>query len=220
MTRTNVLHYGHMAKSVPTELAARLREASGEFLDGPMPVKVNAVVDATGISRSTLYYYFDGSDGLTRFFMEDLLRTIGDAVAAEVSAQPDPPRKLAAVINTTLSVTADRPTVAAALLRAVFTDIGEHTRRDSETVFGHVRAIIEEGVADGSFIPLDPGDVMALVFGAVGMVSLHELNRAEANPEVYKNTVLTVVLRGVCADPSALDRLGIASTSGTNASPV
>ena len=205
MTHRNVLHYEQVAKSVPTDIAARLREVSSELLDGPMPVKVNAVADATGISRSTLYYYFDGSDGLTRFFMEELLSRIGAAVEAEVSAQPSPPRKLAAVINTTLSFTADQPTLATALLRAVFTDIGEHTRKDSETVFGHVRAIIEEGIADGSFIPVDAGDVMALVFGAVGMVSLHELNRTGADPEIYKNTVLTVVLRGVCADSTALD---------------
>jgi AcrR family transcriptional regulator len=207
-----------VAKSVPADIAARLRERSDEMLDGPMPVKVNAVADATGISRSTLYYYFDGSDGLTRFFMEELLDRIGAAVDAEVSAQPTPPGKLAAVINTTLSFTAEHPAQAVALLQAVFTDIGEHTRKDSETVFGHVRAIIEQGVADGSFIPVDPGDVMALVFGAVGMVSLHELNRPGADPEVYKNTVLTVVLRGVCADPAqahAVTGVPVATGNGT-----
>ena len=205
MTPRNALHQGHVTKPVPADIAARLRERSGELLDGPMPVKVNTVAESTGISRSTLYYYFDGSDGLTRFFMEELLSRIGAAVDAEVSAQPTPPRKLAAVINTTLSFTATQPTLAVALLQAVFTDIGEHTRKDSETVFGHVRAIIEEGIADGSFIPVDAGDVMALVFGGVGMVSLHELNRTGADPEIYKNTVLTVVLRGVCADPAAFE---------------
>ncbi|HEY1972838.1 MAG TPA: TetR/AcrR family transcriptional regulator [Pseudonocardia sp.] len=199
-----------MAKSLPAEIAARLRELSKEILDGPMPVKVNAVADATGISRSTLYYYFDGSDDLTRFFMEELLGRIGAAVETEVAAQPTPPRKLAAVINTTLSFTAAQPTLAAALLRAVFTDFGEHTYKDSETVFGHVRAIIEEGIADGSFIPVDSGDVMALVFGAVSMVSLHELGRAGADPEVYKNTVLTVVLRGVCVESDTLKEISAA----------
>jgi AcrR family transcriptional regulator len=193
-----------MAKPVPHDMAARLRNVTEQVIQAGGPVRINDVVEATGISRSTLYYYFESAEELTRFLLVDKLAAIGDAVQKEVSEATTSGERLNAVLTATLRVTTEQPVLASALLRANLAgeNFGQQLRETKEVVFGALRKIVQEGVEDGTFIPVDVEDVMALVMGAVAMASLDELGRGGPDPAALQHTVRSVLVRGLLVDPS------------------
>lgn len=194
-----------MGKPVPHEMAARLRGVTEQVMQAGEPVRINDVVDATGISRSTLYYYFESAEELTRFLLRDKLIAIGDAVQKAVSEATTATERLVAVLDTTLRVTTEQPVLASALLRANLAgeNFGEQLRETKEVVFGALRQIVSEGIEEGTFIPVDVEDLMALVMGAAAMTSLDELSRGRPDPAALRNTVHAVIVRGLLTDPSS-----------------
>lgn len=196
-----------MGKPVPKEMAVKLRGVTEQVVQAGGPVRMNEVVDATGISRSTLYYYFESAEELTRFLLVDKLAAIGEAVEKEVSEATSSTGRLIAVLDATLRITTEQPALASALLRANLSgeNFGQQLRETKEVVFGSLRKIVQDGLKDGTFIPVDVEDVMALVMGAVAMASLDELGRGGPDPAALQHTVRSVVVRGLLVDPSELD---------------
>ncbi|WP_344605803.1 TetR/AcrR family transcriptional regulator [Sporichthya brevicatena] len=194
-----------MAKPVPKQMAEKLLAVTEQVVQPGGPVRINDVVDATGISRSTLYYYFESAEELTRFLLVDKLAAIGETVQKEVSAATGPTERLVAVLDATLRVTTEQPALASALLRANLAgeNFGQQLRETKEVVFGALREIVQDGVREGTFIPVDVEDVMALIMGGVAMASLDELNRGGPDPAALRHTVRSVIARGLLADPTS-----------------
>lgn len=195
-----------MGKPVPKQMAVKLRAVTEQVVQAGGPVRMNDVVDATGISRSTLYYYFESAEELTRFLLLDKLAAIGEVVEKEVAGATSPTERLVAVLDATLRVTTEQPVLASALLRATLSgdNFGQQLRETKEVVFGALRKIVQDGVECGTFIPVDVEDVMALVMGAVAMVSLDELGRGGPDPAALQRTVRSIVVRGLLVDPSEI----------------
>lgn len=194
-----------MAKPVPKQMSEKLLAVTEQVVQPGGPVRINDVVDATGISRSTLYYYFESAEELTRFLLVDKLAAIGESVQKEVSAATGPTERLVAVLDATLRVTTEQPALASALLRANLAgeNFGQQLRETKEVVFGALREIVQDGVREGTFIPVDVEDVMALIMGAVAMASLDELNRGGPDPAALRHTVRSVIARGLLVDPTS-----------------
>ncbi|GAA0623553.1 hypothetical protein GCM10009547_28280 [Sporichthya brevicatena] len=186
-------------------MAEKLLAVTEQVVQPGGPVRINDVVDATGISRSTLYYYFESAEELTRFLLVDKLAAIGETVQKEVSAATGPTERLVAVLDATLRVTTEQPALASALLRANLAgeNFGQQLRETKEVVFGALREIVQDGVREGTFIPVDVEDVMALIMGGVAMASLDELNRGGPDPAALRHTVRSVIARGLLADPTS-----------------
>lgn len=196
-----------MARPVPKDMAARLRKVTEQVVDARGPATVNDVADASGIPRSTLYYYFESAEELTRFLLADKLAEIGEAVQKAVATRSTNLERLSAVIETTLTVTTEQPILASALLRVSLSgeNFGQQLRETKEVVFGALRDIVRDGIADGTFIDVDVEDVMALVMGAVAIVSLDELGRGGPDPTIITRTIRSVILRGLLVDPTRAD---------------
>lgn len=192
-----------MAKSLPDEIAERLRGVTNQLTSSRWPVKINDVVEAAGIPRSTLYYYFEGSAGLTRFFVDDLLRQIGCRVNAAVSGQVTPPEQLQAAVDAVLSFAVEKPVLAWMLIRAVFIseDLERQIWQTQETVVGSLRSVLERGIAEGYFIAVDVGEAMASLFGSTALVCLYALDKGgPPNRPAMSRVVTTMSLRGLCTD--------------------
>jgi AcrR family transcriptional regulator len=189
-------------------MAVRLRKVTGQVVQSGGPVKVNDVADASGVPRSTLYYYFESAEDLTRFLLADKLAEIGEAVQKAVATRTSHVERLTAVLDTTLMVTTEQPVLASALLRVSLSgdNVGQQLRETKEVVFGALRAIVQDGIADGTFIDVDVEDVMALIMGAVAIVSLDELGRGGPDATAIRNTVRSVVIRGLLVDPADFGR--------------
>jgi AcrR family transcriptional regulator len=189
-------------------MTARLRRVTGQVVQSGGPVKVNEVADASGVPRSTLYYYFESAEELTRFLLADKLAEIGEAVQKAVATRTSNVDRLTAVLDTTLMVTTEQPVLASALLRVSLSgdNVSQQLRETKEIVFGALRAIVQDGIADGTFIDVDVEDVMALIMGAVAIVSLDELGRGRPDATAIRNTVRSVVIRGLLVEPADFGR--------------
>lgn len=188
-----------MVSPISPSLAARLRAVAVDTLSAG-PVNLSAVAKATGIPRSTLYYNFNGSEELTRWFIDELLGELGTRIAAAVAEQSDPPAQLRAAISSTMQVTIQQPALTSALLRGVFAgpDFGDRLRMTRETVFPAVRDVLERGVEDGSFVEMDVDEAVAAFIGVVALVSLHHLGAlGPADLTLPENDFISVMLRGL-----------------------
>ena len=70
-----------MAKDIPSHVADRLPAAASVFAhDGVDHARVADIVDATGIPRATLYYYFAGKEDILCYLVRYWLEVLADAV--------------------------------------------------------------------------------------------------------------------------------------------
>lgn len=190
---------GLVGISISPEMAARLRVVAAETLSAG-PVNLSAVAAATGVPRSTLYYNFKGADELTRWFVDELLVEIGERISAAVAAESDPPAQLAAAINTVMHVTVEQRALTEALLRGIFSgpDFADRLRMTRDTVFPAVRATLERGIADGSFVDVDVDETIAGFIGTIAVIGLHHLGRlGPADPAPPPNDFISLMLQSL-----------------------
>ena len=80
---------------------------------GVARTSVGDVARAAGVSRPTVYRWFEDRAGLRRAFVHRESRRIGRTVAAVVAREPDPARRLLAAVTATLREVRADPTLAA-----------------------------------------------------------------------------------------------------------
>ncbi len=171
-----------------------LDAALGLFADkGYGSTSVREVVEAAGVTKPTLYYYFDGKEALFREVISSKLSESDSLVAEGLAAEGSVVDKLRLVFHTMVERAQQDPDV----LRLMFTCSlpGAKGQPEVDVIGRHIQkmepleALIASGVAAGEFrADVDPH---VAVFSLLGAINLH----------------IVGVLLGMDVDADSVDRI-------------
>jgi AcrR family transcriptional regulator len=165
--------------------------------------KMEDIAAATGVPKATLYYYFDGKEDILAFLFTEILdaveRAVGEAVRGEGSAA----ERLRAAILAHLRVFEAFPAAS----RALQFDLGRAARtpliaeRTDAAFVEPIRALLVEGVADGSLRPVPhPRLAATAILGAVTTTGINALTTPRRRRATQVAAELTdLVLGGMAA---------------------
>lgn len=146
-----------------------LEAARGRFLRfGPRKTTMDEVARAAGCSRTTLYAHFRNMEDLYgRLLDQDAEAFIRDASAA-IESETSTGRKIRRIVEITRSTYARNH-----ILRMAFTGDSEmslegvasvYTRDQERRIVDLLRAVLEQGIAEGTIRKINPGRVAYLMF--------------------------------------------------------
>ena len=172
-------------QEIPEDIARRLRETAETFGTSFDDMTMEAIVEATGIPRGTLYYHFRSREQVLAFLLSATLDDIAEAVDNAVAGPGTVPERLIEVVRAQLSTMAANPATTQ-LLVANLGRAGKlpDTLDDADIAAGIDRAfrvplqrLLVEGAEDGTLRVLDPEITATAIFGAVTVVGLNALMR-------------------------------------------
>jgi TetR/AcrR family transcriptional regulator len=122
-------------------------------------VPVWAIAQKAGVNKAMINYHFGGKKGLHTAIVREpfsaLLAKLQEIAAGDAAA----PEKLRAFVALFAETVAGAPEFPAMLLREIVSG-GEHLDREVfgfiTSILGSVRGMVDAGVRDGSFRPVDP----------------------------------------------------------------
>ena len=165
-------------RTPPDEIVAKLKGAAAGIASSFDRIRVDDIVAASGVPTSTLYYYFDGKDGVLGFLLRNALDELGDASAKAITGTGTAAARLGDLVRAQLEYVRDHPALSvllfANLARAgALPEVGARIDRGFHAP---VRTLLDEGVADGSLRATpDPSVAATVFFGSIAAVSLHSL---------------------------------------------
>lgn len=117
------------------------------------------LADAMGISRPGLYYHFPNKEKILEALIEEVTLSMADELAA-IAAQVDrdPEDALRAMVRSATRWVLENPVMFRVLDRSeadLPPDLSEHHELTKRTVLANFIAIIERGIAVGTFRPVD-----------------------------------------------------------------
>lgn len=156
--------------------AALLTAASRIFArDGFSGARTQAIADNAGVNKALIPYYYGSKRGLYSAVLLDHIERAQESIAAAVDASANPPERLDAFVIALGRYLGEEPDFALIVMREQMD--GAH-RLEAEVrerffgFFGALREILEEGIADGSFRPLDPHATHLSLVGSLVMFQL------------------------------------------------
>ena len=192
---------------------AATREFAERGFDGG---RVDAIVQAAGVNKALLYYYFPNKQALYRGLVLDHLLALGERLAA--AEDPDAPagEGLARIVESFLDLAAERPFAARFLVREILNAWGHLEDEDFPVLITQVRPIVEtvrRGIAQGEFRPVPPFYVHLLLSMAINLFLASAAARArgarvvgqpdlDPDPRAYARFVAETVVRGLAPEPS------------------
>ncbi|MGA8329897.1 MAG: TetR/AcrR family transcriptional regulator [Mycobacterium sp.] len=169
-------------------------------LDG---TKIEELASVTGVPKATLYYYFEGKEGILSHIFGVVLDALEVAVRDGVAVQGDAAHRLRRVIANHVEVFRRYPSAC----QALHFDIGRATRRpdlatrNRAAYLQPVSTLISQGITEGTFrdVP-DPYLAALSVFGATTTTAIHVIAVEPASLDEVADTVAAVVLAGLQAE--------------------
>jgi TetR/AcrR family transcriptional regulator len=188
-------------RALPSSLERRLLEAADTLAaQGFEDVKVDDLTAATGIPRATLYYYFDGKDGVLAWFLQRWLTDITSIVDAAVRGPGTGRERLEAMARTVSSLMAGHPSLA----RQLAANLGSAARLPElaaalDAAFNRpLRRLLQEGAADGSLREVDIETTSIAIFGVLTIPALWYLVTAgELDADAVADQVVALVIEGL-----------------------
>jgi AcrR family transcriptional regulator len=178
-----------------------LRTAEAEFMGRDFhAVVMDDIAKRCGVGKGTLYRYFPNKQELLQAVMRDGLVSLKEQIHGTIGSASPPAEKLAAIVGAILAHFAARPGLA----RIVDREDGK--RGVSQTRWFKSRAevarllaeVIADGVADGTFKPVDSRLTAEMLLGMIRALNRY---RAPSTPiTVVTRTVMSVFLTGI-VDP-------------------
>ena len=190
-------------REVPASIAEKLPAAAAVFAaKGYDAAKIDDLAKHVGVPRATLYYYFSGKEDILAFLLRSLLDDVAAEVQRALSADADGLSRLRSALHAQLKVLAASPETAQLLVANLGRAgrLGDIAVAVDEAFHGPVRAILRDGVADGSIRPIEVERAASALFGAVILTGLHEIVvHGRLDPDDVLRVVSTVVLDGLAA---------------------
>lgn len=195
-----------MVRTIPPDMGDKLMGAAELFatrgLDGATS---EAIADATGIPKATLYYHFSGKEEILAYLFAMLLDEVEQAVADAVSSPGTAAARLELVVSRHLDVFVRHPMAS----RAMQFELGRAARlpeiaeRIEQAFTGPVRDLLEQGGEDGSLRPVShPRLTATAILGAITTTGINALTVDERRDvEVVADVVATLVLDGLRPRP-------------------
>lgn len=195
----------------PAELAAA---AMALFVEkGFAATRLDDVASRAGVSKGTLYLYFDSKEALFRSVIEEsIVPMIGEVEAMVERLGDDPVRLLRALLEFWWAQIGS--THLAGTCKLMLCEAGnfpEVAMYLNERVIGPwhmlLNRVIEAGMTKGVFRKGNPESVRQMVFypllmQAVWQCSLPVCSSARPMPENYFDTFFDVLFRGLLVEPS------------------
>lgn len=197
---------------LPPDESARTRVADAALklfaAKGYAETTVREIIEAAGVTRPVLYYYFQNKAELFCYLIETeftFLYQGMDTIVARHSACRD---RLKALVGFVFERAEGSPEIVRFLLRFFFAPPDEPIRIDSDKLaqerLYRIVAIMADGVRSGEIGGGDPG-ALALAFS--GMMDLHVMAKAR-NPEIALSTELGSALVDLFMDGAAHNGAG------------
>lgn len=158
----------HLAKR-----RAVLRLAAQSFnRQGYRATTLDALARQLGVTKAALYYYFPNKDALLKACFDEVMDAAFANLAQAKANGRDGREKLRMVFAGYLGHLVDELNVAVVVLEG-----GALTAKDRKDAYAKrdrferaLRALVEEGMRDGSIVPCDPKLVILTLLGAVNWV--------------------------------------------------
>lgn len=190
-------------RTVPISIATKVLSAADVIaergLDG---TKIEELASATGVPKATLYYYFEGKEGILSHIFGVVLDALEVAVRDALAVPGDTSQRLRQVIANHVGVFQRHPGAC----QALHFDIGRAARRPDLAARNRtayllpVSTVISEGVGDGTFREVaDPYLAALTVFGATTTTAIHVIAVEPASLDDVADIVASVVLSGLRA---------------------
>ena len=138
--------------------AAILDAAEQEFAKhGLIAARTEAIAAQTGVTKAMIYYYFKSKEGLYQVVLERAFSGLLQMSQQLDLDQLPPEEALEKGVREFLACEARNPNLSRILFHEAIQNQGEYYKRTGfPTLFTGLIAILERGIAQGCFRPLDP----------------------------------------------------------------
>lgn len=179
-----------------TGLRNAIRDAAIRLIaEKGMPnVSMSAVAQAAGVSRQTLYNHYTDIEAIVLDAAGTEIGKASGIIGKVISESPDAQSALDTYVRGTLAAPSYQETTLSGA--GLSPDAEGQILEMLEPVHLHLRAILERGVAEGSFRgDLDPADVSEILFHMIG--SGRRLIHMGRDPDHVVDTIAGLILRAV-----------------------
>lgn len=188
-------------RKVPKLIATKLLAAADVIAEhGLDDTKIEELASVTGVPKATLYYYFEGKEGILSHIFGVVLDALEVAVAEGLAEKGNAAERLRQVIRNHVDVFKRYPSAC----QALHFDVGRATRlpdlavRNRAAYLVPVSTLISEGVREGVFRPVgDPYLAALSVFGATTTTAIHVIAVEPASLDEVADAIASVVLTGL-----------------------
>lgn len=138
--------------------AVILKAAQEEFAQlGLTATRTEAIAAKTGVAKSMIYYYFKDKEGLYRAVLEqthaELLQTLENLETQNLPAQ----QALSRFLTALLDCVSNNPRLPAIMFHEAVQNQGKYYQHSNSVSIDTILiSILQRGVEEGSFRPLDP----------------------------------------------------------------
>lgn len=177
-------------------------------------VSLSEIAQRSGLNSALIKYYFGSKEGLLLALLERVaersMADLASLVRLEISAEQKLRLHIGGIINTYYRSPYVNRLINYMIVRGDTASSERVAKIFVEPMVAAYRAIVDQGVADGSFRPLDPGMLYYSVVGAcehifyAGYSLPTTLGLAELTEQVrqqYVQHVMDLVFHGVLARP-------------------
>jgi len=165
------------------------------------------IAKALNVTKRTLYYYIDSKDEILIECNRHAVETMKE-IAEDIRRREGPPlERIERYLRHYMGFLADDMGVCLILsvdlpLEEPYAGIMREGRRKGDMT---MRALIEEGIADGSIAPCDPRLTTAAIFGAFNWVPHWNTRPNPAPLNEIADSYIPFVINGLKARPEAKD---------------
>jgi len=158
---------------------------------------LEAIGEAVGLSKASLYYYTAGKEELLASLIEAVIRQIEQSVEAELTADSSASDRLRALVRAHLRavcLSAAGRVLAHHLASVPSSDKSRGARRRYERRW---EKALEQGVAEGAFRQINVPVVVRLVLGAINSASYWQSAVKSGDFEQIAEEAFAVLLDGI-----------------------
>jgi AcrR family transcriptional regulator len=153
--------------------AARIAGRATELFanKGFAGTSVREIAEAAGVTKPTVYYYFESKEGLVRHIMQTAMGQLLESVHAAKALGGDIRAQLCALVQAQLEFAASHPAAIALMGRLHHEPPGQpwgdELQRLQEQAFAAVGSLFKQAIARGEIAARDPMLLTLTLFGAL-----------------------------------------------------
>lgn len=140
----------------------------------------------SGVNKASIYYHFKDKANLYEIVLTLLFSKVADKVIVSISSKVTPLDKLKAFIETFAQETYKNKQMPAVLMREIASggkNMPIPARKQMQRILGALAAILEEGVQQKVFNPVDPLTTHFMIIGSLCFFSTSEPMRKAIESE-------------------------------------
>lgn len=161
-------------------------------------VTVDEVAGGVGIAKGTIYLYFKSKENLYLSILEQAFEELEDRMSEEIEKGAPSPAKLSEVLKVVFSYFRTNVDVLRILTRDETHLIREHfelTEQWKNRGVALYKKVLDRGVGEGSFKPMNTTLTALIIYGLVRSVTFHY--ETTKSPEKVAEEVFEVIAHGV-----------------------